>query len=197
MEQGKYNTKAFFKRGKTFRAFKNFAVPLWAIVPRQSTSSCLVIPIPVSLHKTKVTVPTEWNRKKNNQKLIILRNIDNPIIFINLNSDIKINGVLHQFRLCNTQKPQLIQGITCITVNKNAQINRLDNAMQRLVNNKDIGYLNFPTIIRKKFEVVLVRKGTLRSKFQLVELASCKCKVKQPTNNKSITGPALPKTLPL
>jgi hypothetical protein len=75
--------------------------------------------MPVSLHKTEVTAPTALKGTgKKNQTPIILRNGDNPIIFISLNSDIKINSILHQFRLCNTQKPQLIQGITCIAVKK-------------------------------------------------------------------------------
>lgn len=38
---------------KTFKAFMNLAVPLCAIVPRQSTNSCRVIPIPESLTKWK------------------------------------------------------------------------------------------------------------------------------------------------
>jgi hypothetical protein len=37
----------------TFNALRNFAVPLCAIVPNESTSSCLVIPIPESLDKKK------------------------------------------------------------------------------------------------------------------------------------------------
>ncbi len=40
----------------TFRAFMNFAVPLCAMVPRLSTSSSRVIPIPVSLVTPQTTI---------------------------------------------------------------------------------------------------------------------------------------------
>lgn len=110
----------------TFRAFRNFAVPLCAIVPRQSTSSWRVIPIPESLHipyTTKVStfMIDRQNRKtiKKVNRLWCSRYGNNAIIFIGLNANIKINSILQNLRLSNTKKPQLIQGVTCIAVSSN------------------------------------------------------------------------------
>jgi hypothetical protein len=43
------NREHHLQQDKTFNAFRNLAVPLLAIVPRESTSSCFVMPIPESL----------------------------------------------------------------------------------------------------------------------------------------------------
>lgn len=48
----------------TFSALRNLAVPLLAIVPRESTSSCLVIPIPVSLKIKRSKCRHEFARKE-------------------------------------------------------------------------------------------------------------------------------------
>lgn len=41
-----------------------------------------------------------------------------PIVFISLDTDIKITSTLQKIRLRNTEKPELVQGITCIAAEK-------------------------------------------------------------------------------
>lgn len=55
------NKIQYHQKNCTFNAFKNLAVPLCAIVPRQSTSSWRVMPIPVSLYGKSFT---SWRTKR-------------------------------------------------------------------------------------------------------------------------------------
>lgn len=48
-----------------------------------------------------------------------LRYSYNAIIFISLDTDIKISCILQKLRISNTKKPQLVQGITCIAEEAN------------------------------------------------------------------------------
>ena len=44
-----------------------------------------------------------------------LRDSHDPIVFISLDSDIKITCIFQKIGICNAKKTQLVQGIACIT----------------------------------------------------------------------------------
>lgn len=89
----------------TFIAFKNLEVPLWAIVPRQSISSSLVIPMPVSLligenlGNNLKNLTGNWNCKQFKNSVPYS---DGPIVWIRFNADFQITSIPKKPRLSHT-----------------------------------------------------------------------------------------------
>lgn len=138
LDSSKKSISCQLEKYLTFNAFKNFAVPLCAIVPRQSINSWRVIPMPESLQERAMiwTAESEERLIANNLwTYCSLRDSHNSIILISLNTDVKISSILQKLRLSDTKKSQLVQGITSIAVDINICTKKSDAKGQQSKSN--------------------------------------------------------------